>query len=72
MSKLKTLTVEQQLRNAMAAAQWRGVDPYNSHDAQSREWQRVARVRAGVRSRSEAQANRELSWDMMIALAKQA
>lgn len=59
--KLKPMTVEQQLRNAMAAAQWRGVDPYDSHVVQSQEWQRVARVRAGLRSRSEAQANRELA-----------
>lgn len=61
MIKLKPLTVEQQLRNAMAAAQWRGCDPYDSHTAQSQEWQRIARVRAGLRSRSEAQANRELA-----------
>lgn len=59
--KLKTLTVEQQVRNAMAAAQWRGCDPRNSHPAMEREWMQVARVRAGLRSRSEAQANRELA-----------
>lgn len=59
--KLKTLTTEALVRNAMAAAQWRGVDPRNSHDAHQREWLAVARVRAGVRSRSEAQANRELA-----------
>jgi hypothetical protein len=61
MTKSKPLTVEEQMRNAMAAAQWRGVDPYNSHDAQDREWSMVARVRNGMRARSEAQANWELA-----------
>ena len=68
-TKLKPLTVEAQLRNAMAAAQWRGCDPRNSHSAMEREWIAVARVRNGARMRSEAQANRELAellntdWD---------
>lgn len=58
---MKKLTVEQQMRNAMIAAQWRGVDPRNSHRSQEREWTTVAKVRQGVRSRSEAQANWELA-----------
>lgn len=57
----KSVTAEKQIRNAMQAAQWRGCDPYNSHDSQEREWRAVARVRAGMRSRSEAVANMELS-----------
>ena len=61
MIKLKSITPTQQVRNAMLAAQWRGVDPRNSRDAQIREWDSVARVRAGMRSRSEADANRELA-----------
>lgn len=60
-TKLNSMTAEQQVRNAMSAAQWRGCDPYNSHAAQQREWTAVAAIRAGVRSRSEAQANRELA-----------
>lgn len=60
-TKLKTLTAEAQMTNAMKAAQWRGVDPRNSHAGQEREWSAVAKVRAGMRSRSEAQANLELA-----------
>lgn len=58
---MQDLTEEQQFINAMLAAQWRGVDPRNSHSAQEREWIAVARVRQGMRSRSEAQANWELA-----------
>lgn len=61
MTKLKTLTVEEQMRNAMLAAQWRGVDPRNSHSGMEREWTKVQRVRQGMRMRSEAQANWEMS-----------
>lgn len=60
-TKSKFIPPAQAIRNAMLAAQWRGVDPRNSFSAQEREWMAVARVREGARARSEAQANRELA-----------